>query len=257
MFSQHSEDQREAFDVKYSEGARPHITSKDPLVKYLISWRIKTAVKKLQKYTGSSCFDFHVLVLCSGEGGEGTILCDLGFKNVVVSDISSSAVNLAVQRDPRLNGLVINVERSGLEASSYDLVLVQDGLHHLQNPVGGFVEMLRIARECVMFFEPHDSLAGRLFGNKWEKNGEAVNYVFRWKKTLVQAICNSFLGEDSFSNQSFSFWHHNVLMERFMKRFIKDPKISTVILKLFSSVINRTLGLLGNQFCGLIVKIQK
>jgi ubiquinone/menaquinone biosynthesis C-methylase UbiE len=67
-----------------------------------------------------------------------------------------------MDRDKRLKGIVLNAERTNLPSQSFDIALVQDGLHHLSSPVQGFTEMLRVAKRAVVFLEPHDSLVGRM-----------------------------------------------------------------------------------------------
>ena len=58
--------------------------------------------------------------------------------------------------DERLKTRVLNAEEmSEVEDGSYDLVLVQDGLHHLPRPTLGFTEMLRVARIAAIVIEPH------------------------------------------------------------------------------------------------------
>lgn len=151
----------------------------------------------------------------------------MGFKHVTVSDLSPNGVNSALQRDPRLKGLVLNAEQTGLPAASFDIVLVQDGLHHLQQPVLGLTEMLRLAKVGVIFLED-DTLVCRLSGTEWEVNGNAVNYVFRWTKRGLQQIVSSYLGPDSFDNYSYTYWHHNMVFARLSVNMLALPAIKTV-----------------------------
>ena len=246
--------QQEQSDSVYAAGARPHTVTQDPLVRYLVSWRLKEAAKRLKAFVDTfSAEQMSVLTLCSGEGLEGSILYDLGFTNITVSDISQKGVQAALKRDPRLRGLQLNAQETGLPGDSFDLVVVQDGLHHLPNPVGGFVEMLRVARVAVLFLEPHESLVGRVMGTKWERKGDAVNYVFRWNRTLVEQVASSYMGPGSFVNLSFSFWHHNILMNKLGRLFGgggRGQRVAAVTKRLLDGLASRS----GNQFCGLVVK---
>jgi SAM-dependent methyltransferase len=193
-----------------------------------------------------------VLVLCSGEGMEGSILCDMGFTDVTVSDLAETGVQAALARDNRLKGVVLDAENSDVANESFDVVLVQDGLHHLSSPVRGFTEMLRIAKKAVVFLEPHDSLVGRMIGTKWEQNGEAINWVFRWDKELVQQVVSSYFGSDKFKNLSFSFWHHNPVYAKIAQKMGSSLGLFTV--KKIKWLLDITIGKFGNQFCGLILK---
>lgn len=251
---EHSERQKAHFDQVFAGGARQHITTTNVLVRYLVDWRIGEAVRRLMKATDSrlTC-DSSVLLLCAGEGAEGSVLCNMGFTNVTVSDISEYGVHQAMERDSRLQGLVLNAERINLTNDAFDVVVVQEGLHHLQSPVQGFTEMLRVASFGVIFIEPHDSFVGKLIGTKWERHGEAVNYVFRWDKKLVEDIASSYLGPNSLINLSFSFWHHNVLYHK-LGKVLGEGWLALKVIQFLKLTLDNTFGWAGNKFCGLIVK---
>ncbi len=246
--------QRAKHDEVYRTGPRGHVTSTEPLVRYLTRWRLETAMATLVDAVGDRLNKASsILVMCAGEGLEGTVLSDLGYTNVTVSDISPEGVKAALTRDNRLNGFVLNAENASLDDAAYDIVIVQDGLHHLPRPVTGFTEMLRIASVGVLFLEPHDALSGNLMGTAWERNGDAVNYVFRWKKKLVEDVANSLLGPNSFTNLSFSFWHHNLVLDK-VGRLIGGGKPAIFIIDRVKRVMDAAFGRFGNQFCGLVVK---
>jgi hypothetical protein len=250
----HIDKQRSQHDLKFSEGPRAHVTSDNPLVRYVVRWRLREGLGRLHRMASSRLSArSSILVMCAGEGLEGSILCDLGYSDVTVSDLSSVAVTQAQARDNRLKGLTLNAECTGLPTGTFDLVVVQDGLHHLQNPVLGFTEMLRIARVAVIFLEPHDSIPARLMGTRWEKNGDAINYVFRWTRKLVEDVASSYLGPDTFTNHSFSFWHHNVGYHR-LGRVLGEGALALHAIRGLKSSLDATLGRFGNQFCGLILK---
>jgi ubiquinone/menaquinone biosynthesis C-methylase UbiE len=249
----HQARQAAQHDLMYARGPRPHVGSTDPLVRYLVEWRIRTALDRLRAAAGARLNPAsRVLVLCAGEGLEGSLLCDMGFADVTVADISSVAMQQARQRDPRLKTMVADAERLALPDGAYDLALVQDGVHHLQDPVRGFTEMLRISTTAAVFLEPHNSLAGRMVGRTWEEHGEAVNYVFRWTRRLVQDVASSYLGRDSFRNLSFAFWHHNIMLEKIGRRF--GRRLSVPVVRTAKQVADRLLPASGNQFCGMVLK---
>ena len=220
------------------------------LDRYLRDSRLQSALNRLSAITQFRPEQWSVLVLCSGRGSEASQLADLGFARVTASDISEAAVAYLTESDKRLEGLVLNAQDTKLKASSYDLVIVQDGLHHLPNPVSGFTEQLRLARRAALFLEPHDSFAGRLVGREWEVNGEAVNYVFRWSRRLVDQVSSSYFGSSKFVNGSYAFWHHNLLMARLLRPF--GPDHSVHMARIGKRLADSVAGNLGNQFCGLV-----
>jgi SAM-dependent methyltransferase len=253
-FVDHLQRQESRTDRLFAEGPRPFVVSPDPLTEYLISWRLREAMRRVMKAAnGRLSRACRVLVLCAADGYEGSLLRDLEFEDVTVSDISPVAVSVALTRDPRLKGITLNAEDTGLDDSSFDLVITQDALHHLQRPVQGFTEMLRISRYGVIFLEPHDSLIGRMVGTKWEVHDEAKNYVFRWRKKLVGDLAASYLGSQSFRNLSFSFWHHNIVFGKLRKSFGGGPT-AVYTIRGIKTVLDVALPGLGNQFCGLVLK---
>lgn len=252
--SEHWQSQKLRTDRLFENGPRPFVVSPDRLSTYLTAWRLQEGARRLLQASGDRLSRRStVLVLCGADGYDGSILCDFGFEDVTVSDISPVAVEVALKRDPRLRGLALNAEETGLDRNSFDIVVVQDALHHLQRPVQGFTEMLRISRCGVMFLEPHDSPVGRLVGTRWEVHDEARNYVFRWNKKMVGDVASSYIGADSFRNLSFSFWHHNILYSR-LARLVGNGKFSIFLIRSIKASLDALFGRVGNQICGLILK---
>jgi len=249
---QHIERQKQWMEEELATGPREHTLATDALTCYLVGWRLKEAMRRLFVAEAGINSASSVLVLCAAEGYEGSVLMDLGMQDVTVSDLSESVAEVAVRRDPRLKALALNAEETGLAARSYDIVVIQDGLHHLQRPVQGFTEMLRVAARAVIFLEPHDSLVGRLIGTKWETNGPAVNYVFRWTKGLVEDIASSYLGQNGFENRSFSFFHHNIVLAK-VSLLLGKGSASVAFISAAKALMGFLLPGMGNQFCGLVI----
>lgn len=251
--SEYLDRQRAHTDGYFATGPRPHSVSSDVFTRYIFEWRIRSAIECLQKGGARLGADSSFLTLCAAEGHEGSVLCDLGFRNVTVSDISPVALGVALNRDSRLRGQVLSAENLGLPEAAFDVVFVQDGLHHLRNPVLGFTEMLRVCARAAVFLEPHDSFLGRTIGTRWEKNGDAVNYVFRWSRKLVDDIACSYLGEDRFDNLSFSFWHHTPRYAQ-LGRYLGGKRLALATIRTLKFVFDQALAQFGNQFCGIILK---
>ena len=252
-----SDDQVDAqaahFQEKYAHGSRKLTTSEDPLVRYLTRWRIESAWARLMALAPDIGVHSSVLFLCAGDAGEATTLADLGVQNITITDLSSEGVLAAVQEDSRLKGFACNAMATGLGSGSFDVVIVQDGLHHLPEPVRGFTEMLRISRQAAIFLEGANSRAGRTFGTTWEIEDDAVNYVFRWDRRMVEQVASAYLGPDTFTNASYSFWHHNIKMEKLGVRLGGGAKAARRI-EYMKRLIDQVAGHAGNQFCGLIIK---
>jgi SAM-dependent methyltransferase len=251
--TEHIDKQRSYTDLYFQSGPRSHTVTNDPLVRYVTDWRINAAIDHLEACAGELDRNVAFLVLCAAEAREASVLCDRGFTNVTVSDISSVALEIALKRDPRLRGQVLSAECLELANESFDVVFVQDGLHHLRSPIQGFTEMMRVARVAAIFLEPHDSWIGRMLGTKWEHNGDAVNYVFRWSKKLVGDVASSYLGDGQFKNASFPFWHHNPILAR-LGTMLGGGRGAIALLRGLKFSLNSALSRQGNQFCGMVVK---
>lgn len=248
------EEQRARFESAFEHGSRQLVTSEDPLVAYLTRWRMETAWMRLLSLAPDLPECPSVIFLCAGDAGEATVLADLGVTDITVSDLSQTGVDAALSADPRLKGVVANALRTGIRDGAYDVAIVQDGLHHLPEPVKGFTEQLRIARRAAFFLEGADSPAGRRFGLEWEVEDDAVNHVFRWNRRMVDQVAKSYLGPNSFVNASFSFWHHNVRMQALARKLGWEGEVGVARLAWLKAVADRAWPTGGNQFCGMVVK---
>jgi ubiquinone/menaquinone biosynthesis C-methylase UbiE len=195
--------------------------------------------------------NWEVLVVCGGVGGEGTFFADKGFESVTNSDFSENALRLCNRFDPRLKTLQLNAERLDLPDGSYDLVVVQDGLHHLSRPVLGYTEMLRVSRKATVVIEPHTGIVARSIGTEWERHGEEVNYVFRWNRSIFEQSAKSYLLQSPCHIAAMRLWDHNSAVAGLARRF---PKPVNVIV---AKTVYAILGLfprLGNMMIGVVIK---
>ena len=189
----------------------------DPLVRYLRDRRLRVALSLLAPAIAPESPLWSALVTCGGAGGEGTWLADHGFGPVIVSDISRNALEICRRRDSRLGVMELDAQSMGLADDAYDLVLVQDGLHHLERPTAAFGEMLRVARRAVVVIEPYRGLVGQLFGKTWETQAGVANYVFRWRGWLVRDLTRSQLVGSSYTVRVVRLWDHNLMVARFAR----------------------------------------
>jgi ubiquinone/menaquinone biosynthesis C-methylase UbiE len=201
----------------------------------------------------SSPKEWNVLVVCGGVGGEGTLLKNLGFHSVTVTDFSENALAYCRKRDPRLQTRLLNAEQMDLPDASYDLVLCQDGLHHLPRPVLGCTEMLRVARRAVIINEPYWGLLGRLIGTTWEKSGEEINFCFRWNQMLLEQVTRSYLLQAPCYVKAIRLWDHGLTVHKFASRL--GPSIVQVACAKFCYfILNTFFRPLGNAMIGVVVK---
>lgn len=246
--------QRDVSDQIYTHTKRTHLVNVVPFVDGVVRWRLRKSINVVRRALGKRLTtDSPILFVCAGEGGEASWLCDMGFSNVTFSDLSPVAVSNGLNRDSRLKGLVLDAENLSTPDNFFDIVIAQDGLHHLPSPTRGFTEMLRVGRLGALFIEPHNSLSGRAFGTKWERSGNVVNYVFRWNRRLVEDVASSFLGPAVFENHSFSYWHHTLLFYKIGQN-LGFGRFAEALIASLKWILDSIAARNGNQFSGIIIK---
>ncbi len=250
--------QKECFENIYSTSEEKkwnfHDTD-DILVRYLRDRRIKIAIEHLKKLIKSQYNQWNALVICGGVGGEGTLLADLGFNSVTVSDISENALEICKKRDPRIKTILLNAEDLTIPDNSYDLVIVQDGLHHLPRPANGFTEMLRVSKKAIIVIEPHSGIISKLFGTIWEKHDNTINYVFRWNKFIFKELTLSYLLQKNLYIKVIRLWDHNCFMMKISEKVSKNNKLLRLnFIKLCYDILNTLFWWLGNMMIGIIIK---
>jgi ubiquinone/menaquinone biosynthesis C-methylase UbiE len=252
------EQQQRAFDKTYQnhDPARWdfHDTS-DRLTRYLRDRRLSIALAMLRENMQTQHESLSALVVCGGVGGEGTFLANNGFAEVTVSDFSDAALSVCQIRDDRLRTLRLNAEAIELPDESYDVVLVQDGLHHLTRPALGLSEMLRVARRAVIVIEPHSGIVGRVFGTTWEHEEGATNYVFRWNTHLLREVTYSYLVNPDVAVCVKRIWDHNVVMAR-MASVVRPRRFAVSVARVIYGILDTLARPLGNMFIAVVVKAE-
>lgn len=131
------------------------------------------------------------LVVCGGSGMDAEFLARAGAE-VISSDISLGAARRTLERCRRHRvsafSIVANAERLPFADHAVDIVYVHDGLHHLERPLAGLVEMARVARIAVAVTEPARAAATALAAKVGiaQNVEEAGNVVARLTLAEVQ-----------------------------------------------------------------------
>jgi ubiquinone/menaquinone biosynthesis C-methylase UbiE len=250
---QNVKEQKNSFEEIYSLEQKAkfdfHITN-DPLIRYLRDRRLNRALSFLKK-NNPDILSWKVLVVCGGVGGEGIFFRRNGFKDVTVSDISENSLEICNLFDPTINTLMLNGETLDVPDESYDLVVVQDGLHHLPRPVSGFTEMVRTAKKAMIVIEPYNGLVGNLIGTEWEVHGQAVNYVFRWDKQMVTQVVKSQLLKNFSKISVIRLWDHNSVILKIVNKLPKSLRLKAA--KTIYALL-KTVDVLGNNMVAVVVK---
>lgn len=254
---------QQSYEYQYSRSNERdwafHDTS-DPVMRYLRDRRLGIAVDALHTAIGLPPEQWTTLVVCGGVGGEGTYLANRGCRSVVVSDFSAHALEICERRDPRLRTLQLNAEALDVADNSYDVVLVQDGLHELRRPVLGLTEMMRVARRAVAVIEPHDGMVARLLGTVWERHegkdaagSVGENYVFRWNAQFLTNVARSYLLREATAVKVIRFWDHNVTIGR-IANLVGGGRLGLATAQATYGLLDTTLWWIGNAMVGIVVK---
>jgi SAM-dependent methyltransferase len=251
-------EQRRSFEDRYGGATddlrRLHETP-DPLVRFLRDRRLDLGFREFLAVSGLEPGSLSVLVVCAGIGGEGTFFVNRGCGTVFVTDFSVNAMAKAAA-SPGLIPVVGDSEQLPVADRSVDLVVVQDGLHHLRRPTIGFTEMLRVARRGVIMVEPHTGAVATAIGTQWEQGVTApdiVNYVFRWDRRLVEQVLRSYLLQERVALRPMRVWDHRRSVGALVDR-LPLPAARLPAAKAVYAALQRVAGGLGNQMVAVVVR---
>jgi ubiquinone/menaquinone biosynthesis C-methylase UbiE len=252
-----TQEQRDAFEQIFSaEAARWHFhDTKDPLIRYLRDRRLHLALDAVRELSSVPIESLSILLVCGGVGGEATFFANHGFTDVTNTDFSLNALNICERRDSRLKTRLLNAEAMDLEDGSYDLVVVQDGLHHLPRPALGLNEMIRVARKAVIVLEPHTGFVAKLIGTEWERHGDAVNFVYRWNLESFRQVILSQLLEAPLSIRVIRLWDHNSIIHKIVSK-LDSGALGVFFAKSIYALLN-PVNYFGNNFIGVLWKKTK
>lgn len=146
-----------------------------------------------------------VLVVCGGTA-DRDVLARAGFRQATISNVDK---DYSRHMEP-FAWAYQDAENLTYEANSFDLVIVNAGLHHCYSPHKALLEMLRVARRFVLVFEARDSLLlnvakriglttdyeleavsanGYLSGGV--ANGPIPNHIYRWTEREILKVLRS------------------------------------------------------------------
>jgi SAM-dependent methyltransferase len=152
------------------------------------------AVLKAALRDGALRADDRVLVVCGGLKDESSLRA-AGLTNFELSNIGGDAE--------------VDVEDLSYRDGAFDSVIVHSGLHHCASPHRGLLEMYRVAKRCIILFEPADNMVTRLGqklgigqtyefaavqGNRLEcagwRNTSVPNWVYRFTASEIRQTVN-------------------------------------------------------------------
>jgi ubiquinone/menaquinone biosynthesis C-methylase UbiE len=222
------------------------------LIRYLRDRRLQLGLNYIKNiYSFNDIKNWKVLIVCGGVGGEGIFFYKAGFSDVTNSYFSSNSLSICNLLAPELKTIILNAENLELNDREYDLVIVQDGLHHLTRPALGLTEMLRVSSKAIIVIEPYNSFIGNHFGTEWEKHGDSINFVYRWDEYLINQTVKSYLLSNFKKIKVYRLWDHNLLIGKAVKYLPK--KFKTLIAKFLYFLLS-FFNFSGNMMVSIILK---
>ena len=214
--------------------------------------RINFYKKILQKRLKDK--DYKILVV-GGNQTDVLVFKELEFTNVTISNIDN---NIDGKKFYPFIWINQNMEHLLFENETYDYVIVHACLHHCFSPHRALLEMYRVAKKGIIFFESRDSLIMRIaeflnFTQKYEhaavffnqnkyggvENSDIPNYIYRWTEREIEKVISSYApyAEHKFTYDygygvpvSTEYWK-----QKFLKRTLKYllTTLYLIVIKLF------------------------
>lgn len=212
--------------------------------------------------SGALTREMRVLVGCAGRP-DRDLLHGLGFTHVTISNV-----------DVRYDGTEFapypwsfqDAEHLDFPDGSFDACIVHNGLHHCYSPHRALLELYRVARRCVVVFEPRDTLLTRVgvklnLGQEYEvaavvgndlrfggvRNTAIPNFVYRWTEREIEKVVRCY---DPVARPRFRYFYALRVPESrmaMMKRRLLPTvlKLSLPVLRLFTALFPRQSNCFG------------
>jgi len=212
---------------------------------------LKSAVR-----SGALRAEDRILVVCGGPKDEASLRA-AGLRHFELSNISG-AVAMDVENLPQPDG-------------AFDAVIVHSGLHHCASPHRGLLEMHRVARRCLILFEPADNLVTRLgqklgIGQKYEfaavddnnltcagwRNTSVPNWVYRFTASEIRQTINC---AAPFGSHHFAFHYRTRIPWRQLRA--RANKLPLLLVAVAAPVLRLLDGLgpvVSNNLAAVVVK---
>ena len=224
------------------EISRPHGCGR--LYQFLIEHKFQTGLRLLQLDVRGRT----VLEVCCGSGMITEKFAGVGAA-VTGIDLSPASVARAQERFRRGGVaalfLAADAENLSFRDRSFDVVVVHDGLHHLDHPGRAICEMARVARDGILILEPAQAVLTRIA--VWL--GVAVdvetagNEVQRLRSTEIAALLRDLGYREVRYKRSLMYYPHRP--SQWFRWF--DHPLLFAAFELVFAVVNLTVGGCGNK----------
>ena len=186
------------------------------------------------------------ILVVGGNHTDFDVFKKLGFTTVTISNIDD---NVDPEKFYPFIWTYQNMEQLSYANETYDYVVAHACLHHCFSPHRALLEMYRVAKKGVLFFESRDSLIMRIaefldltqkyehaavFFNKHKSGGVAnsdiPNYIYRWTEREIEKVISSYA---PYAQNKFIYeygYGAPVSTENWEKNFFKSALKSLIII---------------------------
>ena len=212
---------------------------------------LKSAVR-----SGALRVEDRILVVCGGPKDEASLRA-AGLRSFEMSNISGD--------------VVVDVENLPQSDGAFDAVIVHSGLHHCASPHRGLLEMHRVARRCLILFEPADNLVTRVgqklgVGQTYEfaavadnglkcagwRNTSVPNWVYRFTASEIRQTISC---AAPFGPHQFHFFYRTRIPWRQLRaRPNKVPLIVAAVAAPILRLLDAAGPIFSNNLAAVIVK---
>jgi SAM-dependent methyltransferase len=197
-----------------------------------------------------------ILIVGGGET-DRQIFTQLGFKNVVISNLNAGT---SVDDFQPYKWSLQQAENLGYGESEFDFVIVHAALHHCQSPHRALLEMYRVARISVIAFESRDSFLIKMlekinvtpsyehmavYANNGQfggvNNTNIPNYIFRWTEREIEKTINTYCPQlkHSFAYNYGNHFPFSLRLERNAGLQITIAQVAQPFYKVFAQLFKR------------------
>jgi 2-polyprenyl-3-methyl-5-hydroxy-6-metoxy-1,4-benzoquinol methylase len=214
------------------------------LYEFLIQEKFNSGLRMLGVPLGGAT----VLEVCGGSGMMAEKFAAAGAV-VTSSDFSPAAVSRMGERARRysfhLTTLVADAENLPFADRKFDIVVVHDGLHHLDHPDRAIIEMARVANKGVLIMDPAQAVLSRLavILGIAEDVEDAGNEVKRLDASLVASILEKNGFDDVRWQRTLMYYPHRPGR---LFRWL-DNAVAFAAFRVVYSCANLVIGHLGNK----------
>jgi SAM-dependent methyltransferase len=221
---------------------RPHGTPR--AYRWLLTRKLLRSIEGLPPLAGTTVVD-----ACCGSGMEAEFLARQGAR-VIALDISEGAARRAQARARRFGvdylAVVGDVERLPIRSRAADVAFVHDGLHHLDDPITGVLELARVARRALSVNEPADAALTQVavHAGLASNEEEAGNAVRRLKPERIRRELVSAGWQVRFDRYFMYYGHEPGRMTELMSRSWVFPLYQQLV-----EAADLAVGRWGNKLC--------